>query len=245
VARELDFGSIEVLTFDCYGTLIDWESGILAALRSLLERRGHMPSDREILETYAPIEAALERGPYRPYRSVLASVVSGFGRAFGFDPDEGELAGLADSIAHWEPFPDTVAGLRALAERYRLGVISNIDNELFGHSAPKLGVEFDWVITAQSVGAYKPSPMVFRHALAVIGEPHEQVLHVAQSLYHDIVPAHELGLATVWVDRRHAQGGFGATPPAEAEPDLVVEDLATLAELATGGRGSSTKEGRA
>ena len=229
----LAFDRYTHLTFDCYGTLIDWERGILAALRPVLGRHGAGKTDEQILELYAELEAAAERGPYRAYREVLARVVDGFGERLGFAAGSEERDALAASVADWPAFPDTVEALTSLADRFRLAVISNIDDDLFAGSAPRLQVDFTAVITAQQVGSYKPDQRNFRFALARLGVPAEQVLHVAQSLYHDIAPAKELGLATIWVNRRHDRPGSGATPPAAAHPDLEVHDLRTLAQLAS------------
>lgn len=229
----LDFDRFTYLTFDCYGTLIDWERGILVALQPLLARHGVALGDEQVLERYGALESAAERPPYRRYREVLAGVVDGFGAQFGFMPAPEERESLAASIGAWPPFPDTVAALQVLARRYRLAILSNVDDDLFARTAPHLPVEFAAVITAQQAGSYKPDQHNFRTALARLGVPPREVLHVAQSLFHDIVPAQEVGLATVWVNRRHDRPGFGATPAASAEPDLEVPDLGTLALLAS------------
>jgi 2-haloacid dehalogenase len=227
----LDFDRSTHLTFDCYGTLIDWERGILAALRPVLDRHRIALTDDQALELYGEFESAAEAGPYRPYRDVLAMVMDGFGERLGFAPSADERASLAASVGDWPPFPDTVAALRALARRFRLVILSNVDDDLFAGSAKRLGVEFAAVITAQQVGSYKPDPRNFRALLDRLDIPPDRVLHVAQSLFHDIAPAHALGLTTVWVNRRHDRPGSGATPPATARPDLEVPDLATLAHL--------------
>ena len=198
----MDFDRFEVLTFDCYGTLIDWEAGILGALRPVLERHGITLADRELLERYARLEAEIEAGPFQRYARVQRAVVEGLGRSLGFSPNADEAACLARSLGDWPPFPDTVAALRNLGRRYRLGILSNVDRDLFAGSAERLEVRFDFVVTAEEVGAYKPSPLNFRQMLAQAGADPERVLHAAQSLYHDIAPAKELGLATVWVSRR-------------------------------------------
>lgn len=230
----LDLARFRVLTFDCYGTLIDWESGILAALRPLLAAHAQDLPDESILQTYASLEAEAERSPYRPYRDVLATVADGFGERLGFTPTPAERAALAASVPHWPPFPDTVAALQALARRFALIAVSNIDDNLFAASARRLQVPFTAAVTAEQAGSYKPAPRHFELALQRASVPKAQVLHVAQSLYHDIAPAQALGLATVWVNRRGGRPGFGATPPAQARPDLQVPDLATLAAAATG-----------
>lgn len=230
----LDFSRFEILTFDCYGTLIDWERGILAALRPVLDRHGITLPDQQVLELYGELESAAERGAYRPYRDVLAAVMGGFGSRLGFTPSPEERAALAASVGEWPPFPDTVEALQALSRRFRLVILSNIDDDLFALSARHLAVEFAAVITAQQVGSYKPDLRNFHLALAQLGTSPDRVLHVAQSLFHDIAPAQAVGLTTVWINRRHDRPGFGATPPATARPDLEVPDLRTLAYLATG-----------
>lgn len=233
----LDLTAYDYLTFDCYGTLIDWERGILAALRPVLERHGQALSDDQILERFGELEAAAERGGYRRYREVLAIVMDGFAARLGFTLAPGERDTLGASVGDWPPFPDTVEALRALAARYRLVILSNVDDDLFAGSARHLQVAFTAVYTAQQIGSYKPDARNFRYALDRLGVPTGKVLHVAQSLFHDIVPAKEVGLATVWVNRRHDRPGFGATPPAAARPDLEVPDLRTLARLADAAAG--------
>jgi 2-haloacid dehalogenase len=228
----LDLTRYSILSFDCYGTLIDWERGILAALRPLLERHGVALSDDKILETFGAIETAAEAGPYLPYREVLARSVDGFGERYGFQPTAEERASLAESVAQWPPFPDTVAGLHALGKHYQLAILSNIDDALFAKTALLLDTDFAAVVTAQQAGSYKPNPGNFQLLLERLNVPREQILHVAQSLFHDLAPAKAAGLVTVWVNRRHDKPGFGATPAATATPDLEAPDLATLAGLA-------------
>jgi len=147
----------------------------------------------------------------------------------GFTPSEAELATFSQSVKDWPAFPDSARALGALKTKYQLAIISNIDDDLFAYSAQRLQVPFDWVITARQARSYKPSLNNFRVAFERMGVPQNRILHVAQSLFHDIAPAKALGLATVWVNRRHDKAGFGATPPAEARPDLEVPDLQTLA----------------
>jgi 2-haloacid dehalogenase len=232
----LDFAAFDALTFDCYGTLIDWETGILEALRPVVERAGGTAAargDDELLEVYARHEAALEEGPYRTYREVLAGALRGVGEDLGFVPGEDEVAAFSASVGHWPAFPDSAEALARLKERFRLGVITNCDDDLFAASDARLGVAFDWVITAQQVGSYKPSLKNFDYAFERIDVPRERVLHVAQSLFHDHVPAQRFGLRSAWIDRRHGREGFGATPPAAAAPDLTVPDMKAFADLAT------------
>jgi 2-haloacid dehalogenase len=226
----LDFDRYEYLTFDCYGTLIDWERGILTAIHPILASHGVSISDDELLERYGDLESAAEQGEYHSYKETLATVLDGFAKHYGFALAPGERESLAASVGDWPPFADTVEALGVLASRYKLVILSNIDDDLFALSAKHLRVQFAAVITAQQVGSYKPNLGHFRVALERLGGK-EHILHVAQSLFHDIVPAKEVGLATVWVNRRHDRPGFGATPPAEARPDLEVPDLRTLAGM--------------
>ncbi|UCE03004.1 MAG: haloacid dehalogenase type II [Candidatus Latescibacterota bacterium] len=227
----LDFDRFELLTFDCYGTLIDWEAGILSALRPLLQAHAVDISENAILELYARFESAAEMGEYRSYRKVLRQVVDDFGRESGFTPTAAERLCLVESLAAWPPFEDTVVSLRKLHSRYQLGIFSNIDADLFESTATQLGVDFDHVVTASRLRTYKPASEFFQRALAEVGVATNRILHVAQSLHHDIAPARELGLCTVWVDRRRDREGFGATPPAQAAPDLIVPDLGALVNV--------------
>ena len=225
----VNFDRFEVLTFDCYGTLIDWESGIWDALRPILTSHRVGVSLDEALERYGTLESEAERGPYRDYRTVLGTVLEGLGSRFGFTPTPAELQQFAASVKDWPAFPDSARALQALKSRYKLAIVSNIDDDLFAFSADRLQVPFDWVITAKQVQSYKPSLNNFRRAFERIGVPQAKILHVAQSLFHDIAPAKALGLATVWVNRRHGKTGPGATPPAQAQPDVEVPDLESLA----------------
>ena len=227
----LDFQKFKVLTFDCYGTLIDWESGILHAVRKVLKNHQLEFDDQTILEAYARAEAKIEAGAYEPYKRVLRRVVATMSAELLVEPSEEERDALARSVRNWKPFPDTVGALKRLKERYSLAIISNIDDDLFQYSAEHLEVPFDWVITAQQAESYKPSHNNFQMAFGRMGFPKKEILHVAQSMYHDIVPARQLGVSTVWVNRRGNQGGWGATLPAEGKPDLEVPDLASLADL--------------
>jgi len=228
----LDFSRFEILTFDCYGTLIDWETGLLSALDLILSAHGKKIDDATQLELYGNFEQLSEQGAFRPYREVLQSVVRQFGDKLGFVPTVEQARSLPDSLALWKPWPDTVAALRQLKSRYRLAILSNVDDDLFAATRPQLEVEFDEVITAQQAQAYKPSLKIFELALARIQAPAHRILHVGQSIYHDVIPAQALGLATVWVNRPSARPGVGAVKIAHAEPDLEVSSLAELAELA-------------
>jgi 2-haloacid dehalogenase len=228
----LDFDDFDVLTFDCYGTLIDWEAGLLAAFKAPLAAHGIAEADEDVLGAFARHEAEVEAGLYRPYREVLAAVLTAMLAHFGQVPTPEEIATFGGSVADWPAFPDSGAALARLHSRFKLGVITNCDDDLFAASEARLGITFDWVVTAQQARRYKPNPRGFELAFERIGLPPSRILHVAQSLFHDHVTAKRLGLSTVWVDRRADRPGSGATPPAEAKPDLTVPDMATLAALA-------------
>lgn len=233
MAAPLDYTEFDALTFDCYGTLIDWETGILAGLRPGLGAHGVRATDDDVLEAYSRVEAALEAGPYQRYRSILEQGLRAVCRTFGVAPDDAAALAFGGSVGSWPAFPDSSEALRALHRRFRLGVITNCDDDLFAASNQRLGVEFDWVVTAESVGSYKPDPANFHAALSLIGLPRERILHVAQSLFHDHVPARRLGFRTIWIDRRHGRTGSGATPAATAEPDATFPDMASFAVAAT------------
>jgi 2-haloacid dehalogenase len=226
------FASIRLITFDCYGTLVDWENGMLAALRPLFSRDGHRLSDTELLELYGEIEAEIEAGPYLPYRQVLAQSAQEIGRRTGMDISAEEGRGFADSLTRWKPFPDTVAALEAMARKFRLGIISNVDDDLFAETRKKLApVEFDFVVTAQQVQSYKPSVRNFEEAMRRSGLNKDQVLHTGQSLYHDVAPANALGIRNVWVNRPSIRPGSGAAKPGTAKPTYEVRSVAELAIL--------------
>lgn len=228
----LDFTRFEVLTFDCYGTLINWEAGILSALRRILSAHGKKIDDATLLEFYGDFEHRSEQGVFHPYREVLESVIRQFGVELRFAPTAEEVRSLPDSLSTWQPWPDAVAALRQLKARFRLAILSNVDDDLFALTRPQLEVDFDEVITAQQAQAYKPSLKLFELALSRIHAPAHRVLHVGQSIYHDVIPAQALGLATVWVNRPSARPGVGAVKAAEAKPDLTVSTLAELAAAA-------------
>jgi 2-haloacid dehalogenase len=230
---ELDFAGFDVLTFDCYGTLIDWEAGILAGFQRVLDPRGVVAAEDDLLERYARHESALEAGPYRRYREVLGLGLRGVCGELGIEPTADEVAAFGGSVVDWPAFLDSAAALASLHRRFALAVITNCDDDLFAASAPRLGSPFDVVVTAQQAGSYKPSHRTFELAFERLDRPRHRILHVAQSLFHDHVPARELGLHSVWIDRRHGRAGSGATPPAEASPDLTFSDMASFAEAAT------------
>jgi 2-haloacid dehalogenase len=229
----LDFSRFEILTFDCYGTLINWEAGILSALHRIFSAHSKKLDDATLLQLYGDFEHRSEQGTFQPYREVLASVVRQFGSELKFTPTPEEVRSLPASLATWQPWPDTVAALRQLKTRFRLAILSNVDDDLFAATLPKLPVDFDEVITAQQAQAYKPSLKLFELALQRIQTPAHRVLHIGQSVYHDVIPAQSLGLATVWLNRPSARPGVGAVKSAKAKPDLIVRSLEELVAIAT------------
>ena len=233
----MDFSRFTTISFDCYGTLINWESGILPVLRTVLGNHGQSLPDAALLELYGEFEAEAESGPYQSYRDVLQAVVRSFADRLHFEASSAEIRSLAESVPAWPPFPDTVSALHELQKRYKLVVISNIDDDLFAETREHLGMEFDGVITAEQAISYKPSINNFQIALRTLALSPDRLLHAAQSVCHDVVPARSLGIATVWVNRRSARPGIGAVRASsvlasEKRPDLEVPDLASLAAAA-------------
>jgi 2-haloalkanoic acid dehalogenase type II len=225
----------KVLSFDCYGTLIDWESGLFTALQPLLARGGVALSRDQVLEAFAAHESRQQAAaPSMRYRDLLAEVHDQLARSWRITPDPAESVRFGESVGDWPAFPDTVDALRRLRERFKLVILSNVDRDSFSATLPRLGVDFDAVYTAQDIGSYKPDPRNFTwliDRLAAQGIGREQILHVAQSLFHDHAPANLAGLATAWIDRRHASSGWGATvpPPAGVRYDFRFTDLREMA----------------
>lgn len=228
----LDLPQISALTFDCYGTLVDWERGILATVKEVLDLHGaHLPSDDELLKMFAELEAHHETGDYQPYRDVLACVLIGIAARCGVDnlPEHDQDA-LAESLATWPVFSDTAAFLNRASTRYTLTICSNIDDDLFEDTRPTLRAPINHVITAEACGSYKPSPCHFRKALERLNLPPHRVLHVAESRRHDIEPAKALGFQTAWVNRHQLRAGPSASGEGDATPDIEVASLDQLAE---------------
>lgn len=230
----MKLSAFEALTFDCYGTLIDWETGILDKLRPWSRGQDLSLSDDVLLEAFARHEARLEVARPAPhYRDVLRGVLRGIAGEFHVEADHADIEGFADSVRHWPAFPDSRDALAYLKQHFKLVVVSNIDRASFAHSAEKLGKPFDEVITAEDVNSYKPALPHFDRAQRILmdmGIEKTAWLHVAQSLYHDIAVANHLGLASVWVDRRKGKGG-GAASESPGTPDLRVTSLGELADL--------------
>src|SRR5258708_2789205 len=225
----MDFKQVRLITFDCYGTLIDWESGMLRSLRPLFANI----SDDQLLKLYSEIEPEIQAASYLPYRTVLAQVVGQIGQRLNRKISTAEAEAFAESLKQWQPFPDTVAALHILAGQYKLGIISNIDDDLFAATNQLLETSFDLIVTAQQVKSYKPSLANFYEAIkraGTAGIKKEEILHAAESRHHDIEPANVLGLKNVWVNRRFGKEGGGATRASEATPGLEVHSLAELAD---------------
>lgn len=228
----MDLSRFDVMSFDCYGTLVDWESGILTAFAPVLAARGVGWDEARILNEFARAEGAVEAGPFQPYRQVLDEVAARMAAEAGFTATAAEREALSESVPHWEPFPGTVEALRQLARKLELVIISNIEDALFRETARKLTVQFRAVITAEQARAYKPSLAPFELAFRKVGVAKERWVHAGASLFHDVGPANRLGVASVYVNRRFAEADGGASPRTDAKPDLEVHDLAGLSAAA-------------
>lgn len=205
----------KALTFDCYGTLIDWESGMIEGLKPLTERAGGRLSRDEILEAHARHESSQQNWtPARRYRDLLSIVYKRLAEEWGVVATAEECTAYGESVKDWPAFADSAEALRYLKQHYKLIILSNVDNKSFSFSNKKLGVDFDAIYTAEDIGSYKPSARNFDYMLeklATIGVEKSQVLHTAESMFHDHAPANRVGLASCWIYRRHADQGFGAT----------------------------------
>lgn len=226
----------KALTFDCYGTLIDWESGILAAFGPWRKRTGIADDDNRLLELFAEAESAIQaEQPAILYPDALALGLRRMGERLKAPATAEETHAFGQSVKDWPAFPDSAEALTYLKKHYKMVVLSNIDRGSFAHSSKKLGVAFDAVVTAQDVGSYKPALRHFEvglEKLAQMGVPKDKVLHTAQSLFHDHVPGKKMGLTTMWINRRAGKSGGGATmPTAAVKPDGEVPSMAALVEL--------------
>ncbi len=212
---------VEWITFDCYGTLIDWEGGVADALAPLLPP----PVDRRALAgAYIALEAKVEHEAYRPYRDVLAEASARLMRALGHPLPAGHARILPDSLARWRPFPEAAAALRALQQAGRhLAILSNVDRDLLASSVAQLGITPDAIVTAEDAGSYKPAPGHWTRFQAATGAGPDRTVHVGASLYHDMAPAGSLGYRTVFINR-HGE------PLGDIRPTRVLSDLAGLPE---------------
>jgi 2-haloacid dehalogenase len=228
----------DALSFDCYGTLIDWETGIGAVLREWAIRRGLDLDIESLLTFYAAHEARAEReDPGAPYPEILARSIRGIGDELGAEVSDDDARALALSVPDWPEFADSPAALSSLAGRYKLIILSNVDRESFRASNERLGVKFTSVLTAEDVGSYKPDPRNFDALTAEArrqGVAEGRLLHVAQSLFHDHMPARRAGLPTAWINRRHDRPGWGATPEPSAPvtPDWEFPSMSAFAAAA-------------
>ena len=229
----INYDDFDALTFDCYGTLIDWESGILNGLKAALGSGIEGESDAQLLARFAHHEHAAEV-PYKNYREVLGLTSRMLAGELGLEISPEQEAAFGASVLDWPAFPDSHDALASLQKRYKLVVITNCDDDLFAASAARLGITFDEVITAAQVGSYKPNIENFHFAHEkvehTLGVTKDLILHVAQSLFHDHGPAKSIGMTTVHISRR----GNGAAPVASATPDQVFPDMKSFAAAVTG-----------
>ncbi|MGI4858610.1 MAG: haloacid dehalogenase type II [Janthinobacterium lividum] len=224
------------LTFDCYGTLIDWESGIVAALQPLVARSGRTVTRDALLETFGRHESPQQQAtPTALYPDILRAVYDRIAAEWATRPDAGERDAFGESVPEWPAFPDSREALRYLGQHYALVILSNIDRRTFASSQARLGVDFDHVFTAEDIGSYKPDTRNFDYMIARLGAAgiaREAILHTAESLYHDHVPANAVGLASAWIHRRHGQQGSGAThvPAVNPRYDFHFKSMADMAD---------------
>ena len=228
----------DALTFDCYGTLIDWERGIATALGAWAGGHGITAGGDELLEAFSRHENRIEaEHPALLYPEVLAQTLRDIAADHGVGASAEEEKTFGASVADWPAFPDSAEALAYLKRHYKLVIVSNVDRASFAHSNAKLGVDFDLIVTAEDVGSYKPAPAHFERAiaeLAKLGVPKQKILHTAQSLFHDHAPAkNRFGMTTIWIDRRQGKAGAGATqkPPEDVTPDWQVPSMAAMVAL--------------
>jgi 2-haloacid dehalogenase len=224
----------KALTFDCYGTLIDWETGLYSALQPLLQKGGVTLKRDDVLAAFAEHESAQEAAtPEMVYSELLAEVHRRLAREWNISDAESAAVAFGKSVPDWPAFPDTEASLQYLQRYYKLVILSNVDRESFAGSNRRLGVAFDAICTAQDIGSYKPDPRNFAYLIntvAGLGVLKRNILHTAQSLYHDHGPAQAAGLTTAWIDRRHQLEGWGATSPPAGTPRYDFR-FASMAEM--------------
>jgi putative hydrolase of the HAD superfamily len=236
MTTDLDLTAFKALSFDCYGTLIDWEAGIAAVLGPWAREQGLDLRDEELLLAYADNEAAIEEEmPSALYPDVLARAFLRTGEKLGAPVSDQWAERLGDSVPDWPAFPDSADALARLRPHYQLIIVSNVHRAGFAGSNQRLRGDFAAIITAEDVGAYKPAENHFRAldaALPGLGVDRTELLHVAQSLFHDHVPVKREGLPSVWINRRHDRPGWGATPePNQAfSYDLELKSMRDFAD---------------
>ena len=230
-----ELNDFTVLSFDCYGTMIDWETGILTQLRPWLTEHGLELEDREILEAFGAAEAAQEAETSDAlYPSILRGVHGRLADLWGLTHDVQAAVRFGASVGRWPAFPDSHDALTRLGKRFRLVVLSNVDRASFSRSNTLLNVEFDAFYTAEEIGSYKPDPLNFAYLIESeeqAGYAAREILHVGQSLFHDHIPASETGLATCWIQRPTLAGDHGAARPPDYRPEVDFH-FTSLAELA-------------
>jgi 2-haloacid dehalogenase len=232
----MDLRQFKALTFDCYGTLIDWERGILAELKPWVAASGRALTDDQILEAFGEAESAAEAAtPSKLYPSILADTFRALGQRWQIPASETQATTFGDSVPRWPTFSDSATSLQYLKQHYKLIILSNVDRASFAESNKKLQVAFDKIVTAQDVGSYKPDLRNFRQLLTEVeklGIRQPEILHTAQSLFHDVAPAKSVGLKTCWINRRKGRAGGGATvlPKGDATPDIEFPSMAALVE---------------
>ncbi len=232
----MDFDGITTLSFDCYGTLIDWETGILAALKPWLGANSKTPPDDQVLEIFGELEFEVEdANPGALYPEILGKVHKALGEHYGIPSSTGEQKAFGASVKDWPAFADSARALAYLKKHFKLVILSNIDRASFARSGEKLGVAFDAIYTAEDIGSYKPDPANFKYLLHHLKEEFgtrpDQLLHVAQSLFHDHQPAKKMNLHTCWIDRRAGKQGVGATVALYGPVDYDLR-FETMAEFA-------------
>ena len=226
----------EALSFDCYGTLIDWEAGIAAVLGPWAAANGLNMTNEELLTAYSLHEANAELDhPDELYPQILSRAFCSLGEELGVSVSDTDAEAFSVSVPAWPAFADSIDALARLAKRYKLIILSNVDNASFAGSNKRLGVTFTSILTAENIGSYKPSQRNFDALdaeVARLGIGEGKLLHVAQSLFHDHVPAKQRGLPTVWINRRHDNPGWGATPepPADVTPDWTFTSMGAFAD---------------
>jgi len=227
----INFNEFEVLTLSCLGTLIDWEKGLLKAVRPLFTHQDIVIGDQYFLKTFLQHESDMLQGEYVPYREIIKRILLKIGQTHGFVPTYAEIEEIIRSTREWRPFPDVTESLKTLKQQYKLAIISNLDRALFEEVSEQFLVEFDWIFTADEVRSYKPSSKIFNYALENMEIPPSKILHIGHSLVHDIIPAKSLKLSTVWVNRATLQKGSPLLHSPPVDPDLEVPDLKTLISI--------------
>ncbi len=223
----MNFNQFKLISFDCYGTLVDWKRSLMDIMNPFVIRHKLDLSKDQLFDLFLKADQKNIDGDYKPYSDVLVAIMDEMGKELGVNLKQAERTCLVDRFGDWTAFPDSSDALQELQKKYKLAIISNVDDELFDMTKRCIGVRFDYIVTAKQVGSYKPSKNNFIRALETFGLPKEQVLHVSQSIYHDIIPTNELGWSNVWINR---YSDPERTDPAEFA-DLVVPDLASLVRM--------------